>query len=213
MDEKYGEEWRVIPFAQDYEASNLGRIRSKASLKVMKAYPTASAMIVPLHINGVQKNRQVERCVWQAFHGLIQRTTRIKHKDGNIENNQLDNLEAEEPAFKRKKQHGGKGMNINKEEFVQALASRMAQKEPEPGSVAAEIAGDLKREKVAAASQTPVKETPEDVKAAVKETPETTRIGAGLRGTVHGPISAIWKMLHAAGCEDIEATVTFGSDR
>jgi hypothetical protein len=99
--------WRPIPFAPDYAASSLGRIKRTAPGKNKMASmaqpgrvlrPAAQGMEsrylgVALVIDGQVKKRSVHRCVAAAFHGPPPSDKHVvAHYDGNGHNNRADNL-------------------------------------------------------------------------------------------------------------------------
>lgn len=88
--------WKDIKGYEDrYQISNLGNVYSKKSKKCLKPYygkiNTASHVCVLLNKNGVSKEKQVKRLVAEAFIGDIDGLIVI-HKDGNPNNNIVDNL-------------------------------------------------------------------------------------------------------------------------
>ena len=88
------EEWRpVIGYESYYEVSNLGNVRRKKSGRLRKIdyapiYPT-----ILLSVNGIHKTYRVHRLVAKAFLPGIEGKTHVNHKDGNHQNNRVDNLE------------------------------------------------------------------------------------------------------------------------
>jgi hypothetical protein len=105
------EVWRVIPKFSDYEISNHGRIRSKervksyksgrtmhlkSKIKSLRKHPKNDFMMTDL-IDDKGKRRTVypHKCVAMAF--ITNDKPRLKkivmHKDDNLSNNSIDNLE------------------------------------------------------------------------------------------------------------------------
>lgn len=103
------EQWRKIPGCEYYEASNLGRVKSLARLqvfenkgkefrrrwpeKIMK--PTkhrTGYMVLRIVHDGNLRWISVHQLVALAFIGHPNELT-VNHKDGNKENNCIDNLE------------------------------------------------------------------------------------------------------------------------
>lgn len=87
------EEWRSIPSYPGYEASSLGRIRTRAH-KVLPGTPQPTG-----HIRvGIQiaSNKQIKRyahvLVCEAFNGPCPPGKECRHKDGVSNNNVPDNL-------------------------------------------------------------------------------------------------------------------------
>lgn len=81
--------WNKIPLYPDYEASNLGRVRSKnriLKLDYSRRYPYAQ-----LTINGRNKAVAVHRLVMYAFKGYS--NLDVDHINGNKLDARLENLE------------------------------------------------------------------------------------------------------------------------
>jgi len=101
------EEWRQIIGIDNYEASNLGRVRSKSKSvahnyggvalragMVMSQYIDSKGYYsVGLTINGVTKIKKVHRLVALAFLKNPQNKPTVNHKDTNKLNNLVSNLE------------------------------------------------------------------------------------------------------------------------
>lgn len=96
--------WRDIPFASDYQVSNLGRILSKQRIIYQrngKPYTVSEKILKPQTFNyatvdlRIGKLVLVHRAVASAFLGLDYSDVLclVNHKDGNRLNNQLTNLE------------------------------------------------------------------------------------------------------------------------
>jgi hypothetical protein len=98
------EEWRPIPNALGYEASNLGRVRSwrkpgrarermRRSPILRKAVPDRDGYLnVGLSIGGVLMMRKVHHLVLEAFVGLKPEGKEARHRDSNPGNNERSNL-------------------------------------------------------------------------------------------------------------------------
>jgi hypothetical protein len=93
------EEWRTIPFAPDYEASNLGNIRRVAlcppqfHMRHLKPKSNNGYPEVVLKVDGVPLFIRVHQVVCRVFHG--DRPTgkdEVGHIDGNRRNARADNL-------------------------------------------------------------------------------------------------------------------------
>lgn len=89
-----GEEWRrVIPADLTYWVSNLGRGKRP------------DGRLMPLHVNrlgyvqvfinrgGIRKQPTIHKLIAEAFIGPTPPGHEVNHKDGNKQNNRLDNLE------------------------------------------------------------------------------------------------------------------------
>lgn len=95
------EEWKPIEGYEGlYEVSNLGRVKSlkanngKPRQKIMKQYEHRSGYLqVKLYKEGEMIHCNVHRLVAHAFLGRPNLYTCLKHKDGNVQNNCVDNLE------------------------------------------------------------------------------------------------------------------------
>ena len=102
------EEWREIPDNNNYEVSNLGRVRSKNRIinqfghkrnyyrimqgKILKPRKqNGGYLLVWLCKDGESKAYTVHRLVAKCF--VAGNGTDVNHKDGNKENNRADNLE------------------------------------------------------------------------------------------------------------------------
>jgi len=108
------EVWKVIPMFPTYAASNLGRIKNIRKNRIM-----ASNLIdireyqrVCLSYKNKAYTKKVARMVWAAFNNCECPET-IDHIDGNILNNNIENLEciSNEKNINRKKFNN---KNINK---------------------------------------------------------------------------------------------------
>lgn len=85
--------WKVLEEYPDYEISNYGKLRETESKKI-KILKLRKCGIV----KGFKKN---DKIVWELIHRLVAKTfvpnqkkfTMVKHKDGNMANNHMSNLE------------------------------------------------------------------------------------------------------------------------
>lgn len=100
-----GETWLpVIGFEERYEISDLGRVRSSIHARIIGSQPgkilfqgkdNRGYPQVYLHYGNCKKRTmKVHRLVADAFMGQRFNGETINHKDGNKENNKLENLEA-----------------------------------------------------------------------------------------------------------------------
>ena len=108
-------------------------------------------------------------------------------------------------------------MKLTKEEFAAGLEAAR-NKEDAPGSIAAEIAADLKREKaISKRIETPetTSKAPDTPTITAKvETPERPvqippRPGRKLHGTIHGPLDQVVKMLGSVDLGTVNVIFTF----
>lgn len=85
------ERWKQIPGLKNYEASNLGRIRSlvRETPKVLKQNTDIKGYS---RISIFQKNYHVGALILIAFKGLRPKGMECSHLDGNPKNNKINNL-------------------------------------------------------------------------------------------------------------------------
>lgn len=89
------EQWRSIPGYEDYEVSNLGRVRSLKphSACIMKpSFDAKGYGRLVLSMRGVGITHKVHRLVAQAFCERKEGKNMIRHLDGNSRNNAATNL-------------------------------------------------------------------------------------------------------------------------
>ncbi|MBI5725023.1 MAG: HNH endonuclease [Planctomycetes bacterium] len=90
------EVWRDIPGFQDYQASDLGRIRSRKSgaWQMLQATPHSKTgyLVVSPRVGGRYVARSVHRLVAAAFLGEAHGRD-VNHKNGDKHDNRLQNLE------------------------------------------------------------------------------------------------------------------------
>jgi hypothetical protein len=92
------EEWKAIPgFEGLYEVSNAGNVRSFSQAKrggLLALIPNEFGYLtVSVWKDGKQKNCRVHRLVAEAFLVKPYGKDVVNHKDGNVTNNKVDNLE------------------------------------------------------------------------------------------------------------------------
>lgn len=88
------ETWYNIPFANDYLASNLGRIKSRKFNKerIMKQFLRKNGYLhTNITINGKTKSMLVHRLVCSAILGINEKE--VNHKNGIRFDNKIENLE------------------------------------------------------------------------------------------------------------------------
>lgn len=204
------ETWRVIEAFPNYDVSDLGNVRSKWNGRmVAKGTRQGGTKYVQLHVDKKTHLCTVSNLVWITFREPVPKGTKIEHINGDPADDRLVNLK----VTKEKKQT----MKLTKEEFAAGLEATR-NKEYEPGSVAAEIAADLKREKaISKRIETPetTSKAPEKPTITAKvETPERPvqippRPGRKLHGTIHGPLDQVVKMLGSVDLGTVNVIVTF----
>lgn len=102
------EMWKTIPGYENYEASNLGRIRHKETKKIKHLRNTFKGYLqVSLYKNG-DKTERVHRLIALTFIPNIENKPQINHIDCNKQNNRVDNLEwvSNEENFEHAKNNG-----------------------------------------------------------------------------------------------------------
>ena len=88
------EVWKEIKdYEELYEISNLGRVKSLITNKILKGNKNAEYHYVCLRKNGKQKVKKIHRLVAEAFIPNPNNYSCINHKDENKFNNKIDNLE------------------------------------------------------------------------------------------------------------------------
>jgi hypothetical protein len=99
------EQWKVIPGFDEYEISNIGRVKSKPKLIrngngyyiskeiIMKPIISKGYHLVSLRCGDSKKKIYVHRLVAMAFIPNPENKPFINHKDNNPQNNNVDNLE------------------------------------------------------------------------------------------------------------------------
>ena len=100
------EEWRWIKgYEGIYQISNMGRFKSFLSDKEngqirSNVNKNGWYFTVNLYTKGGEKRKtvRIHRLVYEAFVGDIPKGFHIHHKDGNRQNNRIDNLELLHPA-------------------------------------------------------------------------------------------------------------------
>ena len=88
------EVWKSTIY-DDYEVSSLGRVRNVITHKVLSTFDKnrLGYIRVNLYNNGKKKRYFIHRLVAEAFLPKKQGKDFVNHKDGNKQNNHLDNLE------------------------------------------------------------------------------------------------------------------------
>lgn len=102
------EQWKEIIEANNYEVSNLGRVRNKTTKKILKGRLSKSGYLqVSVKLNETQKfsNRYIHRLV--AFYWIAnpENKREVNHIDRNKENNAIENLEWVTSSENQKHRH------------------------------------------------------------------------------------------------------------
>lgn len=89
------EVWKDIPqYCGIYEASNLGRIRSKVTGRLAHSFKNEKGyLITKIYLNGQCKNERTHRLVALTFLPNPNNYPQVNHRDENKTNNRVDNLE------------------------------------------------------------------------------------------------------------------------
>ena len=88
--------WKDINEALNYEVSNTGLIRNKNSGKILKGRLSKSGYLqvsIKIDETGKFSNRYIHRLVATYFILNPENKREVNHKDGNKENNNVENLE------------------------------------------------------------------------------------------------------------------------
>lgn len=102
------EQWKNITEANNYEISNFGRVRNKATKQILKGRLSKSGYLqVSIKLNETQKfsNRYIHRLVAIYWIDNPENKKEVNHIDGNKENNHILNLEWVTPAENQKYRH------------------------------------------------------------------------------------------------------------
>jgi len=88
------EEWKTIESCQGYEVSNAGKVRNKKTGRILKqnkrrGYP----FVVLMNSKNEKKDYYVHRLVALAFIPNPSGFPQVNHRDGNKNNNSVENLE------------------------------------------------------------------------------------------------------------------------
>ena len=83
------EEWRWVDGYENYEVSNLGRVRKR---QILKPSCSNGYSYIGLSKDGISKRVLVHSLIAEAFHGPRPDGMDCCHIDGNRDNNAADNL-------------------------------------------------------------------------------------------------------------------------
>lgn len=85
--------WKTIPIADNYEASNLGKIRNKKTKYIVKEQINKTGYNTVSLFTNKNKTFRVHKLVASAFIDNPNNYKEINHIDGNKLNNNVNNLE------------------------------------------------------------------------------------------------------------------------
>lgn len=90
------EQWKAIPGTEGrYEVSSTGKVRTlrRRPQQLTLTRHASGYMYAMIEINGKRYKRRVHRLVAEAFLPNCNNMAEVNHKDGNKENNDVNNLE------------------------------------------------------------------------------------------------------------------------
>ena len=90
------EEWKTIPYALNYDISNLGNVRQNKKNKILKPYISKQNGYAYIYIrdnNGKYQNKRVHRLVAELFISNPLNKSDVNHRDYDRSNNCVSNLE------------------------------------------------------------------------------------------------------------------------
>lgn len=86
--------WKdIVEYEGLYQISNYGNVKNKHNKLLKLRKDKNGYLIAYLYKNNIMKCKKTHRLVAQAFIPNIHNKPQINHKDGNKENNYVDNLE------------------------------------------------------------------------------------------------------------------------
>lgn len=87
------EEWKIIPSFPDYEASSLGFIRNKGTLKNITFFYNGGYAQMHVYKDQVRHAKKLHQLVAQAFHANPENKPTVNHINKNPKDNRACNLE------------------------------------------------------------------------------------------------------------------------
>lgn len=88
MERKYHHYWT------NYSASKAGSVFGSRGKKLSEIVHNSGYIVMTAHRKGEVKQLRVHRLIWECFNGEIPEGLVINHKNGNKQDNRIDNLEA-----------------------------------------------------------------------------------------------------------------------
>ena len=89
--------WKPISKYENYEVSNLGKVKNKNTGRILRSANKGGYCVVGLSLNSKIKTCQVHRLVALAFIPNPENKAHVNHKDKNGLNNRVENLEWNTP--------------------------------------------------------------------------------------------------------------------
>ena len=88
------EQWKVIESHKNYAVSNKGNVKNLKFNRLLKTFTGKEGyLLVNLWDNGKMSQKKVHRLVLMAFVPNLDGKPQVNHKDGNKQNNTVENLE------------------------------------------------------------------------------------------------------------------------
>lgn len=84
--------WKTLDSAPEYMVSDFGRVKSKNKI-MTPSINSAGYALVCLWTNGKRANGYIHRLVAEAFVANPQKKNIVNHKNGNVSDNSIQNLE------------------------------------------------------------------------------------------------------------------------
>lgn len=114
--------WKDIEgFEGLYQVSNLGRVKSSYTNRVLKGYKdTCGYLLVGLYKNNIRSSKKIHRLVAQAFIPNHENKPEVNHIDENKTNNIVSNLEW--MTAKENSNHGTRNERVSKTKNIPIIA-------------------------------------------------------------------------------------------